>query len=133
MLRGREHGESSVVALDGSSLPSKVVSQGDDVLLQEGDFVVGCLELPLGKEEVGPHLQSDLVCGFEDVDDFSAIGGQAVGIVGEGQSSLCLESGTQACWYWRHVLGVHGGVLSVHHGRTSRRGTIQRSVTGQAR
>ena len=80
----REHGKGSVEAVDRSSLASEVVSQGDDVLLQQGDFVIGGLELSLGKVEVGPHLHSDLVRGFEDIDNFSLIGGQAVGIGGEG-------------------------------------------------
>jgi hypothetical protein len=89
--------------------------------------------LPLGEEEVGPHLRSDLVCGFENIDDFSPIGGKAVGIGGEGESSPGLESGARACRCSRGVLGVRGGVLSVHDGRTSWRGTIQRSVTGWTR
>jgi len=122
-----------VKSVDGRSLSREVVSQGDNVLLQQGDLIIGGLELPLSKEEVGPHLHSDLVRGFEDIDDFPPIVGQAVGVGGEGQSYPCLKSGTWDCGYRRGGLGVHGGVLGIHDSRTSWRGSIQRSVTGQAR
>jgi len=94
MLSRSDHGEGSVESVNRSSLTSKVVSPGKNVLLQQGDFVIGSLELPLGQEEVGPHFHSDLVYSFEDIDDLPTIGGQAAGVGGEGQSSPCLESGT---------------------------------------
>ena len=82
LLSRRDHGKGSVESIDCSSLTTEVVSQGDNILLQQGDFVIGGLELPLHKEEVGPHLHYDLVRGFDDIDDFPPIGAQAVGIAG---------------------------------------------------
>ena len=61
--------------MDGSSLTRKIVQQGDDVLLQQGDYVISGLELPLGMELVSPHVYSDVVCAFKDIDDLLMIGG----------------------------------------------------------
>ena len=126
LLSRGERSEGSIEVVNSGSFSCKIVSQGSDILLQSGNFVIGSLELFLNKEEVGPQLCSNLVDVLEDIDDFSAIGGEAIGVRGEGECSLGLKSCTRAHRYGSRVLGVHDS-------HTSWMRTIQRSVTGWAR
>ena len=72
-------------ALNGISFTGKLGWQGGDILPGQSNLIIGGLELLLSKEEVGPQLGSNLVCGLEDIDDFSPIGGKTVGVGGEGE------------------------------------------------
>jgi len=121
-----EHLERSIEALNGVSFVGEFGSPGADILLQQGNLIVGSLELPLSQMEVGPQLLFNLVYGFKDIDDFTQIGGKAVGVGVEGECSPGLECCGRACRYGSRVLGVHDG-------RASWIGTIQRSLTWQAR
>ena len=78
-----DHPKSSLEALNGVLFAGKFGLQGGHILLEQGNLIIGGLELPLSKEEVGPQLGSNLVCGLEDIDDFSPIGGKTIGVRGE--------------------------------------------------